>query len=33
MLVVNPHIYQKLPYAFEDFAPISLLAEGHTCSS
>jgi tripartite-type tricarboxylate transporter receptor subunit TctC len=28
MLVVNPHIYQKLPYAFEDFAPISLLAEG-----
>jgi tripartite-type tricarboxylate transporter receptor subunit TctC len=28
MLVVNPHIYQKLPYAFEDFTPISLLAEG-----
>jgi len=28
MLVVNPHIYQKLPYTFEDFAPISLLAEG-----
>jgi tripartite-type tricarboxylate transporter receptor subunit TctC len=28
-LVVNPHLYKKLPYSVEnDFAPISLMAEG-----
>lgn len=28
-LVVNPHVYKKLPYSVEnDFAPISLMAEG-----